>query len=47
MTPLFAALFAGWFLKEWPLPSAIPGALIAIAGLGLVLRSRPRASHRP
>jgi DME family drug/metabolite transporter len=41
-TPLFAALFAGWFLTEWPLPSAIPGALIAIAGLGLVLRAPPR-----
>jgi len=47
LTPLFAALFAGWLLAEWPLPSAIPGALIAIAGLGLVLRSPPRASHRP
>jgi drug/metabolite transporter, DME family len=46
MTPLFAALFAGWFLTEWPLPSAIPGALLAITGLGLVLRAPPRASLR-
>jgi drug/metabolite transporter, DME family len=43
LTPLFAALFAGLLLREWPAPAAIPGALVAIAGVVLVLRSPARA----
>ena len=38
MTPLFAALFAGLMLGEWPAPAALPGALVAIAGVIVVLR---------
>ena len=43
LTPLFAALFAGVLLREWPAPAAIPGALVAIAGVVLVLRAPARA----
>jgi drug/metabolite transporter (DMT)-like permease len=39
MTPLFAALFAGLLLDEWPAPAAVPGALMAIAGVVIVLRA--------
>ena len=38
-TPLFAAVFAGTVLGEWPALSALPGALTALAGLALVVRS--------
>jgi drug/metabolite transporter, DME family len=40
-TPLFAALFAGWILGEWPAASAVPAALLTIAGLALVVVARP------
>jgi drug/metabolite transporter (DMT)-like permease len=43
MTPLFAALFAALLLHEWPALAAAPGAVIAIAGVVMVLRS-PRIS---
>jgi drug/metabolite transporter (DMT)-like permease len=39
MTPLFAALFAGLLLGEWPTATAVPGALIALTGVVLVLRA--------
>jgi drug/metabolite transporter (DMT)-like permease len=39
MTPLFAAVFAGMFLKEWPDIAALPGALLTIAGVVIVLRT--------
>jgi drug/metabolite transporter (DMT)-like permease len=42
MTPLFAALFAGFIVNEWPAPAALPGAFIAIAGVVIVLRSPVR-----
>jgi drug/metabolite transporter (DMT)-like permease len=45
MTPLFAAVFAGLLLHEWPTLAAVAGALIAIAGVVLVLRSPARASR--
>ena len=41
-TPLFAALFAGLVLKEWPVLAAVPGALVTIAGVVIVLRSPAR-----
>jgi len=44
MTPLFAALFAGLIVNEWPAPDALPGALVAIAGIVIVLRAPPRLS---
>ncbi len=44
MTPLFAAVFAGLFLNEWPALAAVPGGLIAIAGVVVVLRASPRAA---
>lgn len=43
-TPLFAALFAGLFLAEWPVLAAVPGALVTIAGVVMVLRSPGRQS---
>jgi drug/metabolite transporter (DMT)-like permease len=39
VTPLFAALFAGTVLGEWPALSTLPGALTALVGLALVVRS--------
>jgi drug/metabolite transporter, DME family len=45
-TPLFAALFAGILLGEWPALAALPGALLAVAGITIVLRSPSRASPR-
>jgi DME family drug/metabolite transporter len=42
MTPLFAALFAGFIVNEWPAPATLPGAFIAIAGVVIVLRSPVR-----
>jgi drug/metabolite transporter (DMT)-like permease len=45
MTPLFAAVFAGLLLHEWPALAAIPGALIAIAGVVMVLRSPARLAR--
>jgi DME family drug/metabolite transporter len=39
-TPLFAAVFAGWVLGEWPVASAVPGALLAIIGVLLVVRTK-------
>jgi len=44
-TPLFAAMFAGALLGEWPAFAALPGALLAIAGVTVVLRSPSRASR--
>jgi drug/metabolite transporter (DMT)-like permease len=41
-TPLFAALFAGLVLNEWPVLAAVPGALVTIAGVVIVLRSPAR-----
>jgi DME family drug/metabolite transporter len=49
-TPLFAAVFAGWVLGEWPVASALPAALLAIIGLILVVSTKsPDAAgeHRP
>ena len=45
-TPLFAALFAGLFLAEWPALVAAPGALITVAGVVMVLRSPARRTQR-
>jgi drug/metabolite transporter (DMT)-like permease len=42
MTPLFAAVFAGLLLNEWPALAAVPGALVAIAGVVIVLRAPAR-----
>jgi DME family drug/metabolite transporter len=39
-TPLFAAVFAGWVLGEWPVASALPAALLAIIGLILVVSTK-------
>jgi drug/metabolite transporter (DMT)-like permease len=39
-TPLFAAVFAGWALGEWPAASAVPAALLAIVGVILVVRTK-------
>jgi drug/metabolite transporter (DMT)-like permease len=39
-TPLFAAVFAGWVLGEWPVASALPVALVAIIGLILVVSTK-------
>jgi drug/metabolite transporter, DME family len=44
-TPFFAAFFAGLILKEWPAPTALPGAVVAIAGVVMVLRSPARVLH--
>jgi drug/metabolite transporter (DMT)-like permease len=44
-TPLFAAFFAGFILGEWPALSAIPGAIVALAGVVIVLRSPSRAAR--
>ena len=44
MTPIFAALFAGLALGEWPPPAAIPGAVVALAGVVLVLRAPSRSA---
>lgn len=44
-TPLFAALFAGLFLAEWPVLAAVPGALVTVAGVVVVLRSPGRRSQ--
>jgi drug/metabolite transporter, DME family len=46
-TPLFAAFYAGWALDEWPAPSAIPGALLTLAGILLVLRSKATDPRTP
>lgn len=46
-TPLFAACFAGFILGEWPALAAIPGALVALTGVVIVLRSPPRATRTP
>jgi drug/metabolite transporter (DMT)-like permease len=40
-TPLFAALFAGLVIREWPALSALPPALLVL--VGLVLVAQPRA----
>ncbi len=45
-TSFFAAFFAGLILKEWPAPTALPGALVAIAGLVMVLRSPARVLRK-
>jgi drug/metabolite transporter (DMT)-like permease len=39
---LFAALFSGVLLHEWPALSSVPGALIALVGVVMVLRSPAR-----
>lgn len=44
-TPLFAAVFAGLFLDEWPAPASIPGALVTITGVTIVLRAPLRPVH--
>ena len=44
-TPLFAGIFAGTVLGEWPAIATLPGALITLLGLALVLRSRPTRAH--
>jgi drug/metabolite transporter (DMT)-like permease len=44
MTPIFAALFAGLLLLEWPSLSAVPGAVVAICGVVMVLRAPARPS---
>lgn len=44
-TPLFAALFAGLFLAEWPVLAAVPGALVTVAGVVMVLRSPGRRTQ--
>ena len=49
MTPLFAAVFAGVLLGEWPAMAALPGALITLAGVVVVLRApvRPPPASGP
>jgi drug/metabolite transporter (DMT)-like permease len=49
MTPLFAAVFAGLLLGEWPASAALPGALVTIAGVVAVLRApvRPPTATDP
>jgi DME family drug/metabolite transporter len=44
-TPLFATLFAGCVIQEWPAVRALPPALLVLIGLILVVRSKP--SPRP
>ena len=41
-TPLFATLFAGCVIGEWPAVRALPPALLVLLGLVLVVRSKPR-----
>jgi len=38
-TPLFAALFAGTLLGQWPTQAMLPGVLITLLGLALVVRT--------
>ena len=45
-TPIFAALFAGVALGEWPAPAALPGAVVALAGVVLVLRAPTRSAPK-
>jgi drug/metabolite transporter (DMT)-like permease len=42
MTPLFAALFSGLLLNEWPDLGAIPGVCITMLGVATVLRAPSR-----
>lgn len=37
LTPLFAALFAGFLLGEWPIAARIPGGVLAFAGICIVV----------
>ncbi|HEY0745395.1 MAG TPA: DMT family transporter [Steroidobacteraceae bacterium] len=37
LTPLFAALFAGFLLGEWPIAARLPGAIVAFAGICIVV----------
>jgi drug/metabolite transporter (DMT)-like permease len=39
-TPLFATLFAGCVIGEWPAARALPPALLVLVGLVLVVRSK-------
>jgi drug/metabolite transporter, DME family len=39
-TPLFATLFAGCIIREWPAVRALPPALVVLVGLVLVVRSK-------
>jgi DME family drug/metabolite transporter len=37
LTPLFAALFAGSLLGEWPIAARLPGGVLAFAGICIVV----------
>ena len=45
LSPVFAGLFGGIWLGEWPAPIALPGAAIVMFGLFLTTRSRRRPAH--
>jgi drug/metabolite transporter (DMT)-like permease len=47
LTPLFTAVQAALLLGERPTPLTIGAGLLTLAGLGLMNRPRPRATHRP
>jgi drug/metabolite transporter (DMT)-like permease len=37
LTPLFAAVFAGFLLGEWPIAARLPGGALAFAGICIVV----------
>mgnify|MGYP000315161935 CR=1 FL=1 len=45
LSPVFAGLFGGIWLGEWPAPIALPGAAIVIFGLFLTTRSARRPAQ--
>jgi DME family drug/metabolite transporter len=44
LTPIFAAVFAGILLGQWPALIRLPGGLLSLLGIGIVVLSKERMS---
>jgi DME family drug/metabolite transporter len=45
LTPIFAAIFAGLLLGQWPALIRLPGAVLSLLGIGIVVLSKERNSQ--